>query len=739
MARDNRTASVTDNDALVRRRRRKIIKSCTFCRQRKLKCDHKRPKCGSCLARKIPECIYMDTLNLQLSSDELYSNKPNVALLRRIQELELELDKTYLDGANEDSDKGRDSEAGSRTSISSVNDTLLLGEPCRNRALEFNVLHVRKGQFVYYGPTSIRATISASGERFVAEYSKFWDKVKSDLASWRTAYGRFPAMEHNIITAPQTGSVLESIIIDLPYYEVIGMRINEFFDDPLHDYFRFLDKQKVLGDFARCFVPGYATTPESNDIPKQQVIMIAAPENKNFYTIGVVLMILCLNHYKAGIPLSIERFIVTLEGFTTANSIFVERAQFLLLVYIFRVYNGMGGNGSSNLVSLVSLLTSAALRLGLHKDIDIIYAGQEHLVGSLCALKNLWYWTLFADLCVAFDMGILMNVTSAHFDDSNLPTSERGRIPLLRNFLFLGRKCMQSLLNPKAAPDLHLKASELISFVESQFRPIRFYTNSHLISQVDLFEVIVLSPALAMITNFFDLMRIIDSHRDTFKEMTVYLKNKFVKCMLVATSLTVNTIIQCYKLDKERLSTAEFLQLKHLTPWLNLCVLLLNSFPIRVLTEMYALMLYKISLFEKGQRITVDKGQFSDFPSLDDLSVPRNTYLHFKDSFETFCATFDELWTPENTGMIQMLLNSHYFVIMMALERVNRKVFQLALQSRTEVEKVHDWPKLVQNNVSDDVIKMLADEVWNNYSTGLSGLTEMPASDFLANLEMPDR
>lgn len=84
-------------------------------------------------------------------------------------------------------------------------------------------------------------------------------------------------------------------------------------------------------------------------------------------------------------------------------------------------------------------------------------------------------------------------------------------------------------------------------------------------------------------------------------------------------------------------------------------------------------------------------------------------------------------------------MNSHYFVIMMALERVNRKVFQLALQSRTEVEKVHNWPKLIQNNVSDDVIKMLADEVWNNYSTGLSGLTEMPASDFLANLEMPDR
>lgn len=739
MARDIEAASTIDNDAAVRRRRRKIIKSCTFCRQRKLKCDHKRPKCGSCLARKLPECIYLDTLNLQLTSTDLYSNKPNVALLRRIQELELELDKTYMDDASEGSEKGLSSEAGSRTSTSGISDTVFSGEPCRNKVLNFNALRVKNGRFVYYGPTSIRATISASGERFVAEYSKFWDRVKSDLADWKTAHGRFPTMEHNIITAPQTSNALESIILDLPCYEVVGLKINEFFDDPLHDYFRFLDKQKVLADFACCFVPGYAATPEIDGVPKQQVIMIVAPENKNFYTIGVILMILCLNHYKTGIPVSIERFIVTLEGFTMASSMFVERAQLLLLVYVFRVYNGMGGNGSSNLVSLVSLLTSTALRLGLHKDIDMMYGGQEHLVGSLYSLKNLWYWTLFADLCVAFDMGVLMNVTSAHFDDSTLPTSERGRIPLLRNFLFLGRKCMQSLLNPNTAPDLHLKAGELISFVESQFRPIRFYTNIALISQVDLFEVIILSPALAMITNFFDLMRIIDSQRDTHKEMTVYLKNKFVKCMLVATSLMVNTIIQCYKLDKERLSAAKFIQLKHLTPRLNLCVLLLNSFPIRVLTEMYALMLYKISLFEKGQRITVDKGQFSNFPSLDDLSVPRNSYLHFKDSFEAFCSTFDELWTPENTGMIQILMNSHYFVIMMALERVNRKVFQLALQSRTEVEKVHNWPKLIQNNVSDDVIKMLADEVWNNYSTGLSGLTEMPASDFLANLEMPDR
>lgn len=721
----------------ARRRRRKAIRSCTFCRHRKLKCDHKRPMCGSCAARKLPECIYVDSFNFQLTSDELFSNKPNVALVRRIQELEEELERNCIEDAVDTTDRDQELDTSSSSNtLSSKRTSSLAGKSERNIITELSVFELKEGRAIYHGPTSVEATINSSGERYAIEYRKFWAKMTTDLNSWKGVHGRLITSEFCAISSPQSSSILDAIIPDLPSYEVINQKLHEFFDGPLHEYFQFLDPPKTLAEFVHFFIPEFVTNVKTDGMPERPIVMLITPKNENPFAIGIIVMILSITYYKTALPESIARLMVTLMGFSTARSNYVEKAQFLLLNCLFRAYHGLNGFGSSNLVAVVSHLTSTVLRLGLHMDIDALYSKQEHLVGSVHSIKNVWYWTLFVDLCVSFDVGAPLNISYTHYDNLRLLTPEKGREALLRNFLYIGRKCMFELYACKECPDLCQMAEDLVSFIESHFSPLQYYTNSTLFEQVDLFDVIILSPVLAMITNYYNLLRILCMQGRITQTLTFFQKNRFFKCMLGATSLMVNTIVRCYRMDLECVPAEEFAQQKALTPSLNLCVLVLNTFPIRVLTESYGLMLFKLALFETGKSIFMDSCQNPPaYPSLNDLSAPEDTLYSLTDCFQVFSSIVDELWRPENERMIQMLRNSRYYVIMIGLERINRKVFQQALDKRTQMESTHNWSKIGQDNVSEDVIKKLADEVWSSYSSGLTDLIEMDVADFLADLD----
>ena len=69
-------------------KRRKVIKSCAFCRKRKLKCSQARPMCQQCVIRKLPQCVYTEEFNYPLSNTELFEQVPNVALVQKIENLQ---------------------------------------------------------------------------------------------------------------------------------------------------------------------------------------------------------------------------------------------------------------------------------------------------------------------------------------------------------------------------------------------------------------------------------------------------------------------------------------------------------------------------------------------------------------------------------------------------------------------------------------------------------------------------
>ena len=90
----------------VTKRRRKLVKSCLFCRKRKLKCNKAKPMCQQCSARKLPSCVYLSNFNFDvISVDEIFDKNPNVRLLNEIIDLKSQLDHCMDSHNNNLSDK----------------------------------------------------------------------------------------------------------------------------------------------------------------------------------------------------------------------------------------------------------------------------------------------------------------------------------------------------------------------------------------------------------------------------------------------------------------------------------------------------------------------------------------------------------------------------------------------------------------------------------------------------------
>lgn len=697
-----------------RRRRRKTVRSCTFCRQRKLKCDQQKPVCGSCKTRKLPECVYTDGFNFQLTSDELFEATPNVALIKRIQQLEDELKQLH----------NNDPEAVNKEEPLQENFKEIHGYTGGNKVLDFRFLTIGQDSYVCYGPTAIQTAITASGERFVVEYRKLWQRVEIECLHWESTHTTTLKQERSPSECPLDGTVIEAVIKDLPSSNVMFTHLKEFFESPLHEYYQFLDEEKVLFDFNSCFVH---TSSIIGDADASETMSLARHDEKSLFIIGIVTELLCFTYFKKNVPVSIQDFRIWLTGLSVTELSYIEKAQYLLLQYLFKVYNSQGDVQSPHLANLVSNLCNTTINLGLHEDIFALYEGQEYLVGRLCTLQNLFYWTLFADLHMAFDMGRPLHITDEYFDDFKLSTNERGRIPLLRNYLYIGRKCMKEVFDPHKDPDLEHLIDELISFMEQHFRPIRYYTDRKLVQQVDLFEIMILSPVLMMIANFYNLRRILCT------ELTMIIKNGFIKFVLMSLSLSINTILRCYELDQEYYPDEIFSNEKDLTPFLHLSLLLGNSLLMRSMMELYGLFFFKVALFEKGLIVSTDQGMFD--LSLDDFDVPGGDFLSFRGIFNKFRLIFDELFRPEYSTLHRILINSHYFTKIIALEKVNRTIFEKGLESRTQVEVDHNWSQVDFDQISDEIFQMMTDNFWANYNQKFSGLIQMDPSCFLTDFD----
>ncbi|KAL6949915.1 hypothetical protein ACO0QE_000582 [Hanseniaspora vineae] len=540
-----------------KKKRNKLIKSCLYCRSKKLKCDKKHPICGTCKSRDFTECIYLTSPGFAQAKPENHraselSNKPK----RKSESLQAgnseknlqQLKKAHLEYSSPLNGAYADRPALPLKTNQEQQEAKR--EP--NKILDLGCLTMKNERYMYFGATSNRASIATSDSSFLRKFSQGWKEFKKERTRAKRLTKRSVLQELRTIERDDGVPILERILADIPKnMEVIECCIDLFFKSFLHEYFNILSEKKVRSDIKRVF----EIDEETGEITK-----INCTGKKNYYTVGVILVIISNTFYDKVTPDSLLEFYVFLEGFSTGKPMFIERAQFLGLKALYRVLTGITGGDSSHLLNVVGSFCSTVVGLGFHRNVYKIYEEDvEYVGGNLGILKNMFYLALFLDVFVSIQYGKPLFVSSEVFDEELLlepeEASETGelscsteapapavwkrRLTVLKAFLYHMRKVVATVYRPVGTPDIMGLVQHLNACYERIFLPLDKYF-SFKEKEVDLFDYLLL-PVYSKLQIALSSIQLSLSD-----EFTIYFQNNIIKHAFSTMKICAATIKRCY-------------------------------------------------------------------------------------------------------------------------------------------------------------------------------------------------
>lgn len=675
------TKSILNGNVKKRSKRvkKKVIRTCAFCRRRKLKCDNARPMCSTCVSRKFSTCIYEDTVDTRkVKLEEVFDSVPNLTLLKKVEELEKALQAVDPDTAAKISHQ-------ENSVVNPVADIFFLQSK-------------GSGRKILYGPTSSRTYIRLQSQDFLDRFKQLYAKVKEERNKWKSKNKLSVLKELEVIDGEfelgDTRSLFTQAVAALPSYEATRRAIQQFFDNTLfHEISSTLDFSKVMNDFYQEFEPGEYI----NDGKERRIAGVKVSQKRNFYKMAVIVMIVCLQHYNEGVPIAIQRFHIALSGTTTSKILYLERTQFLLLRYYYRELYAPCGD-EIHMLNLVDTLCTSATNIGLHLN-HSIYEGQEASIGSMKAMENLWIWVIYADVNTSLHVGRPLLINRDLLDDS-LPsvldndTDKPGSyFWKLKRLLKIARRHIHGIYNRRVIPNLVQYSEDIAQYIEKEFPELYRYTTYEGIDAQSASDYRVLTLAMNLSITYYSLRFIVT------KERSLELKNNILQQSLIGVSMVVNLTLYCYTQDLHYYPDAVGTS-KYITPYLSFSLSATNTLFQKAITLFCAMLYYKLTLFERGKFLKKELKDI-DQHDLTTLRVAPGRNISLISSFRVYSDLFDR-WHNGNAskGMMEVVVRSHTFIVSLALERVNRTLLAKIIEYRTKAEDVWIPLEEMENGVA---------------------------------------
>lgn len=753
----------------TKRKRRKPIKSCTFCRRRKLRCDQLKPMCSTCVARELPECVYVESAPTPhemagSSGNDPRDSAPNGNLLSKVNELE----KQLQDVANR---IGGRSVGGESIAVETPRDAaeLLLGpspsvsstststnssdnstvhqqdqttqQTKRKDRHQLGAVHgaastdsvnplrnicylqsKSNGRRILFGPTSLKTFFFSGHWGLIKKYRQLRDKIKMTRRQVKRERGFSMLRENELVDYPldvftsnqSDTSILKQLLYVLPTYEGIEKILKLFFAKPdLYGITGAFDEQKVFEDFRLSFVPGIP----SLSTGERPIVNVLPFTKAHYYRIGVIICIVTLVHFDFLLPPILEKFFVFLSGLSTAKVMYIERLQFTLLRYFYRCKWGHTGADETHQLILVDSLISDAISFGLNREIRKLFGKDEDYLGSAESLEKLWCWIVFLDFVVAFRIGQPLKLNEENmFDDNFFDDYSNNFYGLLKRFLKkVGRPIIHSLFKKSEVPNLDSHCNKLLTFTEEEFLPISFYTNKELIHKTPLQETRILTVILSMLLSLNGLKFL------THSPSVLDAKNSVIKTSLVCFSLATNLMHRSIELDKVQFPDLVAPECASPPPYFTQVVSMFVPIFSRGISMPYILVYHKLTLFGDNFLILEDKGNVLDW-DLSTLRVPKLKKIPTVPALSMFCEIFDSLNNGCNEEERMVHAKSHSLQIVLSMERVLRTVVQKVLECRTTTETV--WKTQVQQQGLVSPEKPFSPPTMDNYgNTDLSSMS----------------
>lgn len=801
----NKIVKIDDTKGPNIRRRKKPVKSCSFCRQRKLKCDQSKPVCSSCRARGLATCVYssqfqdskintscnlvQDVENIpskhlgndanqsfitkeessaniiplsnnnienSVSSNEgttvekigsITDNHTTLALLRKINKLEQQVNSIVSNGNydkgnspntfnNEDSVISRSnsclkiSDQLTKTTLSCtsamspkatttnpVSSTLSNSIFVNDNLNEDNPLNSfcymqkkESGRRIVFGATSSRTNLFKHRFGFGEKYIQLWHKVKVERNKWKKKHKRSRLRELTLVDTVYNknyDSLLDQICDDLPSYEKCLQLIKSVFDPQfisLYFIACILDEKKVMKDFHNAFIP--ATEIVLPDGSRKVGKLVPGPK-KNFYKIGVLLMLIICTSYYGSLPDSFELFFTNLCGQSSGKIYYIERLQFLLLRYQHQI-SYVPDADNAHVGTLTSLCVSTAIMMGLDRNIDELYKGQEEVVGSLESLNNIWYIVAFIDFQISFQTGKPLELAEIDLDFEDLDSipMTHPHLSNLRKVTRLGRKIMKSLLAKKGIPKIRQLLLAVLNFFEKELPPLSYFIDETLILQINLYDVKIASTCMELVMCLNNLR---------FSILGELTSDYGLHYGLISLSMLNAITKRCYSLDERCFPEFFEIDTDRVPPYLSLSIFLTSGLVARASSIITAITYFNLTIFQAHEFLLIDheSGKLWDLSQL---------YIDEQKNDVNICGalkayhSISESWLRSPKLEVRKILaRSAYFVIANAMQMTFKKVLDNALEYRKKAEEL--WKSqlnaLASNLITDGHEKIFNQTVDN--------------------------
>lgn len=656
----------------VKRTRRKPIKSCTFCRKRKLRCDQKKPICSACAQRNLTDCTY--------TSSPLKESIPN-----------------KINASN----KSTTREKVSRT-IAFLEEQLrrAKGQTMINPMREMYYFRSKKtGKNILYGPTAVMTFVLRTYWGNSENFRLLQEKMHSGRKQLKQQHGRYMLQENVLIEEPlgefRTSRLPVNIVQDactaLPSYETIERMLVIFFENrQLFEINHTLDKEKVMKDFRQGFVSGSIIPLTSERL----VVNLLPSEKKNYYKVAVVMSILQLVYYRSTIPHAISRFLVFMTGLSTGKVMYIERIQMQVLRFYYRI-TYCTSEDADHITILGNGLIQEAMRMGLNHNIRDLFKNQEKDVGNLETLENLWCWILFADFDISLLAGSPLQVLPDFlFDEAFLQCEAKDDMGLMKRYLNLVRPMQYAITSKYGKPPLDAYCESVLDFIETELPPMWYFTEAENVRKTSTMERRVLSHALSVLMVMAGLRFI------AYGEKTPQLKNIVLVACLMALAISKNLLICAFRQDCDLFPNVLRPDSKELGPYLYQAISMVAKLFCRALPMFYGISYHKLTTMDQDILLNEERGvRASDLKT---LRTPPDVVISLMASCEMFQKMFDQLTKQEDLKNI--LARSRPMTVALIIERMSRGIISKVLHL-----KANGQPGFTSNIHADVSVEHVAE------------------------------
>ncbi|CDR45000.1 CYFA0S16e00980g1_1 [Cyberlindnera fabianii] len=394
-------------------KRKRVSRTCTNCKSRKIKCDRGVP-CSQCKKYNVPDhlCIYKESPFIPTVKSAADNEDAMLLLMKENERLKKELETMKLNLS------------GSRSP-----DQIFLTPPTiapefKTRYLKrWDTINIKTDRTVFFGPTSWR-TILEKRTKHQNLTEKLLRHISNCRRDWRIKMNMMNISPEDYADAdtPFPQELLRNLGDYLPEYDIVKEYIDLYISSFWEYSLPVVDTAVLIHDFQTLFSRD-ATTGKCSVRVKNKWI--------DYAKIALVVMV-----FKA-VLLMLNRSLQ--NGFYDEKDklgVFVRRLlqfakcdikatlpalQTLILMYHMKKINPLDGDGgdSSKGSQLFKRAVNMAVAMGLHQDIDKIYKSQTASERGL--MKEIWCTLYIYDSRLSFDTGLPLTVDDDYIHHSKFP------------------------------------------------------------------------------------------------------------------------------------------------------------------------------------------------------------------------------------------------------------------------------------------------------------------------------